>query len=313
MTDTTSSAKPRVDVAAIPLFSQLSADAADAVAALMVTERFQAGAAVFLAQEPGNALYIVESGRVRIWVQDDDANDVTLSELGPGAFFGEMSVLDGGRRSANATAITDSTLHCLRSREFEAFLLAHPQASLEVIRGLGARLRQTNAIVSQRATRNANVLHEQKLSALDRLAMKITDVVGSVGFFLIIAAWTVLWTGYNLIASLFPGLGWHAFDPFPAFVAYLLISNVIQIMLMPLIMVGQNLQGRHSETRAELDFEINQKAEREVVATLRHLERNTELLLQLMHHLDCRVSADGVHDFGMPVASRTPDTAAERR
>jgi uncharacterized membrane protein len=82
----------------------------------------------------------------------------------------------------------------------------------------------------------------------------------------------------------------YPFDPFPAFVAYLLISNVIQILLMPLIMVGQNLQGRHAETRAQLDFEINQKAEKEVVATLQHLERNTELLLQLMHHLDCRVS-----------------------
>lgn len=297
---------PRLDVGAIPLFSQLSPEAVEAISNLMVTQPFPAGTPVFMVQEPGNALYIVESGCVRIWVRDDDANEVTLSELGPGAFFGEMSVLDGGRRSANATALVDSTLHCLRSQEFEAFLLAHPQAALAVIRGLGTRLRQTNAIVSQRATRNANVVHEQGLSALDRLAMKITNTVGSAGFFLIIAAWTVLWTGYNMIASLFPALGWHAFDPFPAFVAYLLISNVIQIMLMPLIMVGQNLQGRHSEVRAELDFEINQRAEKEVVATLRHLERNTELLLQLMHHLDCRVSDDGLHDFSTGKTNAPP-------
>jgi uncharacterized membrane protein len=89
-----------------------------------------------------------------------------------------------------------------------------------------------------------------------------------------------------------PALHWHAFDPFPAFVAYLLISNVIQILLMPLIMVGQNIQGRHSETRAELDYEVNQRAEKEVMATLQHLERNTDLLLQLMQHLDCRVSEE---------------------
>ena len=113
-----------------------------------------------------------------------------------------------------------------------------------------------------------------------------------MGFFSIIAGWTVLWTGYNILASEVPALHWHAFDPFPAFVAYLLISNVIQILLMPLIMVGQNLQGRHSETRAELDFEINQKAEKEVMAILLHLEHNTELLLQLMQHLDCRVSEE---------------------
>src|SRR5258705_769302 len=151
-------------------------------------------------------------------------------------------------------------------------------------------LRQTNLLVSQRVTRNANIVHERNLSALDKLAIAITDKVGSIGFFLIIAGWTVLWTGYNFLASEVPALHWQAFDPFPAFVAYLLISNVIQILLMPLIMVGQNLQARYSETRAELDFEINQKAEKEVTATLVHLERNTELLLKLMQHLDVRIS-----------------------
>jgi uncharacterized membrane protein len=210
--------------------------------------------------------------------------------LKPGDFFGEMSVLDGGKRSANATALTDATLQCLRRGEFESFLLEHPQTALEVIRGTGERLRQTNLLVSQRVTRNANLVHEQSLNALDRLAIAITDKVGSIGFFLIIAGWTVLWTGYNILASEVPALHWQAFDPFPAFVAYLLISNVIQILLMPLIMVGQNLQGRHSETRAELDFEINQKAEKEITATLLNLERNTALLLRLMQHLDCRIS-----------------------
>ena len=138
--------------------------------------------------------------------------------------------------------------------------------------------------------KNANEVHQDSMSPLDKAAVKVTDKVGSVGFFLIILCWTILWTGYNILATEVPGLGLKAFDPFPSFVAYLLISNVIQILLMPLIMVGQNLQGRHSEIRAELDFEINQKAEKEVMAVLRHLEHNTDLLLQLMKHLECRVS-----------------------
>jgi len=102
--------------------------------------------------------------------------------------------------------------------------------------------------------------------------------------------WTILWCGYNILASEVPALHWKSFDPFPAFVAYLLISNVIQILLMPLIMVGQNVQGRHSEIRAQLDYEINQKAEKEVMAILQHLERNTDLLVQLMKHQECRIS-----------------------
>ncbi len=147
--------------------------------------------------------------------------------------------------------------------------------------------------------KNANEVHQDSLSPLDKIAIRITDKVGSVGFFLIILTWTVLWTGYNILTSdlvyththfFRDTLHLHDFDPFPSFVAYLLISNVIQILLMPLIMVGQNLQGRHSEIRAELDFEINQKAEKEVMAVLRHLEHNTDLLLQLMKHMECRVS-----------------------
>src|ERR1700681_2574811 len=284
--------KERFGLGAIPLFKKLSPAALEKMSGLMVKVSFKAGDTIFLQHEPGDALYVVDSGQVRVWVRDRDASEVTLSEFKPGDFFGEMSVLDGGKRSATATAIVDTTLHCLRREDFEGFLGEHPKAELEVIRGFGARLRQTNLLVSQRATRNANVVHEQSLSALDKLAIAITDKVGSIGFFLIIAGCTVLWTGYNILASEVSALHWRAFDPFPAFVAYLLISNVIQILLMPLIMVGQNLQGRHSETRAELDFEVNQKAEKEVMATLQHLERNTDLLLQLMQHLDCRVSEE---------------------
>ncbi len=137
---------------------------------------------------------------------------------------------------------------------------------------------------------NANEVYLASLSPLDRLAVSITDKVGSMGFFLAILGWTVLWTSYNILASEVPGLHWKSFDPFPAFVAYLLISNVIQILLMPLIMVGQNVQGRHTEIRAQLDFEINQKAEQEVVVVLRHLEHNTDLIIQIMRHLQCKIS-----------------------
>lgn len=286
-------------LAAVPLFRELSTDALAALTALMETAAFTAGQTIFLAQETGDAMYIVAEGRVRIWLYDAEANEVTLSELGPGDFFGETAVIDGGTRSANASALVDCTLERLRRESFEQFLLANPCAAIGVLRGVGARLRQTNQLVAARATRNANVVHDQNLSRLDRIALAITEKIGSVGFFLIVATWTLLWTGYNMLASSVPALHWHAFDPFPAFVAYLLISNVIQILLMPLIMVGQNLQGRHAETRAELDFEINQKAEKEVIAILLHLERNNALLLSVMQQLETRqIISESARDTG---------------
>src|ERR1019366_426991 len=124
--------------------------------------------------------------------------------------------------------------------------------------------------------RSVNVEHQKGLSRLDRLAIWITDKVGTMGFFLVILVWTLVWLGWNPLAP-----NAVRFDPFPAFVLWLFLSNMIQIFLMPLIMVGQNLQGRHAEARAEADFEVNTKAEREIEAILLHLERQTAMMLQI--------------------------------
>ena len=163
---------------------------------------------------------------------------------------------------------------------------------------------------------NANDVYKSSLSPLDKLAVQITDRVGSMGFFLAILVWTILWTSYNILASEVPGLHWKSFDPFPAFVAYLLISNVIQILLMPLIMVGQNVQGWHTEIRAQLDFEINQKAEHEVMVILHNLEHQTDLLIQLMRHLECKISEEEIravaaeHDIADKIeAAKVPAAA----
>ena len=123
----------------------------------------------------------------------------------------------------------------------------------------------------RRPVQYVNAVHAESLGSVERLAIWITDHVGSMGFFLVIFAWTAAWLGWN-------ALGPRAlrFDPFPAFVLWLFISNMIQIFLMPLIMVGQNLQNRHSEARAESDYEVNVKAEREIEAILMHLETQAD-------------------------------------
>jgi uncharacterized membrane protein len=133
----------------------------------------------------------------------------------------------------------------------------------------------------RKPVKNVNVEHEKSLSALERFAVWITDHVGSMGFFIIIFVWTILWLGWNTLAP-----KEVRFDPFPAFVLWLFVSNVLQIFLMPLIMIGQNLQGRHAEIRAESDFEINVKAEREIEAILLHLEQQNELILKILHHIE---------------------------
>jgi uncharacterized membrane protein len=127
---------------------------------------------------------------------------------------------------------------------------------------------------------NVNQYHRKKMSKMDRLALWITLHVGSMGFFLIILSWTIIWLGWNTMAPLK-----LRFDPFPAFVLWLFISNMIQIFLMPLIMIGQNLQSRHTELRAEQDFAINKKAETEIETILMHLENQNDLILQILKQI----------------------------
>ncbi len=129
----------------------------------------------------------------------------------------------------------------------------------------------------QRPVRNANIEHREKLSPLDRFAIGITRRIGTMGFFFIILAWTVGWLSWNIF-----GPQEAQFDPYPAFVLWLFISNMIQIFLMPLIMIGQNLQGRHAEARAEADFDVNTKAEKEIEAILMHLENQSVMIEEMM-------------------------------
>ena len=129
--------------------------------------------------------------------------------------------------------------------------------------------------------RNINVEHENSLNPLEKLALWITDHVGTMGFFLIIFVWTLLWLSWNTF-----GPNDLRFDPLPAFALWLFISNMIQIFLMPLIMIGQNLQNRHTELRAESDLEVDSKAEREIEAILMHLENQNELIIKILNHLE---------------------------
>ncbi len=146
---------------------------------------------------------------------------------------------------------------------------SHKPLSLEHLRAM------------RKPVRNINLEHRERLSKLDKLALWVTVRVGTMGFFLIIFGWTVIWLSWNILAP----APW-SFDPYPGFVLWLFISNLIQILLMPLIMVGQNLQGRHSEARASADFEVNTQSEREIEVILQHLENQNELILRILHHLE---------------------------
>lgn len=128
--------------------------------------------------------------------------------------------------------------------------------------------------------RDINKEIAENIGLLERIAVWITERVGTMGFFVVIFAWTAIWLAWNLLAP--PGL---QFDPPMAFAFWLFLSNVLQMLLMPLIMVGQNIQGRHAETRAENDLQVNITAEREIEVILHHLEYQNRILIAMLETL----------------------------
>ena len=124
---------------------------------------------------------------------------------------------------------------------------------------------------------DTNKLHRERLSALEKFAVTVTRRVGTMGFFIIIFSWTILWIGWNMFAP-----ANLRFDLFPASELWMIISNMIQISLLPLIMLGQNLMRRHDEVRAEEDFKLGVRTEREIETILMHLENQNEMLLELL-------------------------------
>jgi uncharacterized membrane protein len=140
-------------------------------------------------------------------------------------------------------------------------------------------------LVELRATRkpirNDRIEHLKSLSFSEQFAVFIHKNVGSLGFFFLLIVWTLVWLGWNMLAPIE-----LRFDPAPAFVIWLFASNILQLILLPVIIVGQNIEGRAAEWRAQKDFEINKKSEHEIEIIIAHLENQNELLLELIRKVE---------------------------
>jgi uncharacterized membrane protein len=129
--------------------------------------------------------------------------------------------------------------------------------------------------------KNVNIEHRERLTALEQFALWVTRNIGTMGFFLFILFFNIAWIGWNIFAPVD-----MVFDESWSFLILLFINNILQILFMPLIMVGQNLQARHAESRAQADYEVNTKAEKEIENILIHLENQNEVLESIMQKIN---------------------------
>src|SRR3989454_1646937 len=246
----------------IPLFKRLTSEELEQLAEEVDQVKFDADETIFNEQDKGDALYVVESGQVRIWVMDEDVKPVTLAELNPGEFFGELAVLDRGERSTNASAMIDSTLHRLSSDDFQKFLLEHPDCAIDVICEIGTRMRQTNQLVTQRAARNINVEMEAQATIGQRIADKVASFGGSWTFIIIYLSFLICWMAFNTFVLIHYGRGEGGaqFDPYPYILLNLMLSMTAALQA-PIIMMSQNRAAEKDRLAAEQDFKVNLKSE----------------------------------------------------
>src|SRR5882672_8557316 len=113
-------------IRSVPLFASLDDEAATRLRSLLTVREVPAGKHLFRTGDKGDAMYLIERGRVRISVRDQDKQQITLAELARGDFFGEMAIIDGKRRSADAMVIEDARFAVLSREHFLSFIHDNP-------------------------------------------------------------------------------------------------------------------------------------------------------------------------------------------
>ena len=205
-----------------------------------------------------------------------------MAELAQGDFFGEMAIIDGRQRSADARVIEDARLAILSRDAFLSFVRTNPDVALEMLSALTDRLRRTDDLLRSRVSRNANEEEKARATMADRAADLIAEFGGSWKFIGVSMGIIVLWIIVNTFFLV------RGFDPAP-FAMLNLALAVIAGMQAPIIMMSQNRQGEKDRLRADLDYQVNLKNELSLSEVLRRLDvLESERLPKLLEDLRAR-------------------------
>lgn len=164
----------------VPLFSELSDPELERIAQVAIPRSYPNDTRVFHEGDPGDACFIVRTGSCRVTREHPDGRAITLANLGPGAIFGELAMLDGEARSASVEATEDTDLLALPASDMRALIREHPQMAEKLVVALTRRLREANERIARQSfqtvpSRVAGVLDQ--LLAEDRLAPTVQDGV----------------------------------------------------------------------------------------------------------------------------------------
>jgi CRP/FNR family cyclic AMP-dependent transcriptional regulator len=252
-------------IRSVPLFGSLDDEAARNLRNLLRTRDVAAGVALFRSGDEGDAMYLIESGRVRITITDDDKKEITLAELAQGDFFGEMAIIDGKQRSADAIVAEAARFAVLSRDNFLRFIRDNPTVALEMLSATFGRLRRTDKLLQQRVSRNVNEEQAKRMTIADRAADAIAEFGGSWKFIGAAVGIVIGWIVFNSYILV------RGFDPLP-YQMLNLVMGIIAGLQAPIIMMSQNRQSQKDRLRADLDYQVNLKNELSLTEVLRRLD-----------------------------------------
>jgi uncharacterized membrane protein len=229
----------------------------DSLCQLLEIRRVDKGDTIFHAGDVGDCFYIVRSGSVQVYIENYEGAKIVLRENNPGDVFGDVSMFDGGPRTATAVATDDSELLFLDKEGLLELVKRQPHAALDLLSVMGKRLRSTNELLRTQVSRNLNVEEEDRMTFGERIADKVASFGGSWTFIISFALTMAAYMTLNVV------LGKRAWDEYPFILLNLMLSTLAALQA-PVIMMSQNRQSSKDRLKADLDYEVNLKAELEV-------------------------------------------------
>lgn len=262
-------------LADVELFEHLNEDDRTSLAAAIDVRQLAAGDTLFKAGEPGEALYVVRSGEVELFIKDTAGQRIALAIAGAGEMFGELALLDAGPRTATAIALSDVELLELDRDDLLLLFQRSPAAALRLLAAMGRATRKADELLKTRVSRNVNEEVEEHLSPLQRAIDWISWFSGSLWFLAFTATWFTAWIVLNMVP-----LGVPEFDPYP-FGLLTMITSLEAIFLSCFVLISQNRQAEKDRVRSDIEYEVNIKAELEVA----HLHEKTDRIhAEMLEH-----------------------------
>jgi CRP/FNR family transcriptional regulator, cyclic AMP receptor protein len=259
----------------VPLFELFDDDELTVLAAQVELEEFPPRQRIYRIGEIGGHAYVVLSGAVQVTTVDDDNQDVTVEDAGPGDFFGFASMLEATPHQTTATAVDQTTCVRLDRGDILALLQQKPHAGMDMLTVLGRAIHSTQALVRVRAARNPNEMIEEEMTLGERIADMVAGFGGSWTFIITFVVGLIIYVATNV------ALRTSSWDPYP-FILLNLFLSMLAALQAPVIMMSQNRQDTKDRLRGELDYDVNRRAESEI----RELAKKLNYLTDRVGDLD---------------------------